>query len=374
MSHRNRAVRPRLGAAVAALAAGALLAAASPAAARGPVFALQPVAKGPYYIFHAKPGQTLSGRVRVVNTGSAAGSARIYAVDATTGATSGASYLTDSARRTDVGAWTRLSTGRVHLRPRQSTTVSFTVRVPRGVRSGDHLGGIVADPGIQHGRAVRRSRSSFRINVRTLTVIAVEQQLPGKHVPQLALQGVTAGGLKGYQQLFLGMRNGGNVLYKGSGSMVVSNMDGKKLKASKFALDTFVPQTQIRFPVLIRGKALPAGTYRATVTVHYANRTVTGTFTFKIGKRELAQVFGSKATGEPGAGGIPLWAMVAAGVGILLAGFGVAALWFRRRERRLAARMRDLEELERWRLQAGDAESAVPLTQDDHEQQQPVDR
>ena len=128
--------------------------------------------------------------MRVVNTGSAAGSARIYAVDATTGATSGASYLTDSARRTDVGAWTRLSTGRVHLRPRQSTTVSFTVRVPRGVRSGDHLGGIVADPGIQHGRAVRRNRSSFRINVRTLTVIAVEARLPGKSVPQLALRAV----------------------------------------------------------------------------------------------------------------------------------------------------------------------------------------
>jgi hypothetical protein len=269
-----------------------------------------------------------------------------------------------------VGAWTHLSVGRVRLRPRQSKIVSFTVRVPRAVRSGDHLGGIVADPGVQRGRAVRRNKSSFRINVRTLTVIAIEAQLPGKHVPQMTLQGVTAGGLKGYQQLFLGMRNGGNILYKGNGSVVVSSMDGKKLKASRFAVDTFVPQTQIRFPVLVQGKALPAGEYRATVTVHYANRTVSGTFTFKIGKKELAQVFGSKATGAPASSGVPLWAMIAAGVGILLAGFGVAALYFRRRERRLAARLRDLAELEGWRIQPGDAAGTAAVTQDEHDHQQ----
>jgi hypothetical protein len=345
VSHPNR-VRSRLVAVMAALAAVALLPTAASAAARTPVFALQPVAKGPYYVFRAHPGQTISGRVRVVNTGSAAGSARIYAVDATTGATSGASYLTDNVRRSDVGAWTRLSVGRVRLRPRQSKIVSFTVRVPKGVRVGDHLGGIVADPGVQQGRAVRRERSSFRVNVRTLTVIAVETQLPGKRTPQMTLQGVTAGGLRGYQQIFLGMRNGGNILYKGSGSVVVSNTDGKKLKASKFPLDTFVPQTQIRFPVLIKGKALPAGTYRAAVKVHYANRTVEGTFTFKIGKGELAQVFGSKATGAPASSGIPLWAMIAAGVSILLGGFGLAALWFKRRERRLAERLREEAELE----------------------------
>jgi hypothetical protein len=246
--------------------------------------------------------------------------------------------------------------------------VSFTVRVPKGVRSGDHLGGIVADPGVQRGRAVRRNRSSFRVNVRTLTVIAVEARLPGTRVPQMTLQGVTAGGLRSYQQLFLGMRNGGNILYKGSGSVVVSNMDGKRLKASRFALDTFVPQTQIRFPVLVSGKALPAGTYRATVTVYYARRTVTGTFTFKIGKKELAQVFGSKATGAPGSGGIPVWAMIAAGVAILLGGFALAAVFFKRRERKLAERLRrDIGELELWPVRPDDGANAAPVTHDDPE-------
>lgn len=365
MSHLQRA-RLRLGALSAALALAAPLVVAGNASARGPVFALQPVAKGPYYVFHAKPGQTISGRVRVVNTGSATGSARIYAVDATTGATTGASYLTDRTRHTDVGAWTRLSVGRVRLRPRQSKVVDFTVRVPRGARSGDHLGGIVADPGVRHGRAVRRNSSSFRINVRTLTVIAIQATLPGKRAPGMAIQDVTAGGLRGYQQLFLGLRNTGNVLTKGSGSVVVSNMDGKRLKSSTFALDTFVPRTQVAFPVLVRGKALSAGTYRAAVTVRYAGRKITGTFVFKIGKRELAQVFGSKATGAPGSGGLPLVWMIAAGVAFLLAGFATAAVVFKRRERRIAARLRDLDEIGLWPVGAGAAQvGAAALTGDD---------
>src|SRR3954449_6528250 len=124
--------RVRLGATIMALAALGVLATAGSAAAKAkaPVFALQPLTSGPYYVFHAHPGQTITGRVRVVNTGSVAGTARVYAVDATTGATSGASYLTDTRRRTDVGAWTRLSVGKVRLRPRQLKVVDFTMRVP----------------------------------------------------------------------------------------------------------------------------------------------------------------------------------------------------------------------------------------------------
>jgi hypothetical protein len=301
----------------------------------------------------------------VVNTGSAAGSARIYAVDATTGATSGASYLTDSSRPADVGAWTRVPGGRVTLRPGQAKVVSFTVRVPRSVRSGDHLGGIVADPGVRRGRSVRHSRSSFRIDVRTLTVIAIEARLPGKRVPQMTIHGVTAGGLRGYQQIFLGLRNDGNVLQKGNGSVVVANMDGKRLKSSSFALDTFVPRTQVGFPVLIRGKALSAGTYRATVTVHYSGRTVTGTFTFKVGKRELAQVFGSKATTAPGRGGTALVWKILAGVAFLGLGFGAAAVFFKRRERRMAARLRDAAELELWSPRPDAARETAATTDDD---------
>ena len=74
----KRARRGAIGvAAVAAMLSGSAAASAAP----GPVFALQPVTSGPYYVFHADPGQTISGRIQVVNTGSAGGTAHIFAVD-----------------------------------------------------------------------------------------------------------------------------------------------------------------------------------------------------------------------------------------------------------------------------------------------------
>jgi hypothetical protein len=349
-------------AAAGAIAAAATLSqSAAASAAPSPVFALQPVTSGPYYVFHAHPGQVISGLIRIVNTGSAAGSARVYAVDATTGPTSGASYLTDSRSR-DVGAWTKLSAGRVSLGPGRSATLRFKVRVPKGIRSGDHLGGIVADPGVRPGQAVKRGSSAFKINVRTLTVIAVQVQVPGPRAPRMAIRSVSAGGLRGYQQLFLGLGNTGNVLLKGSGSVVVETLGGKRLKSSAFRLDTFVPKTGISYPVFVHGKALPTGSYRAGVTLHYAGRTITHWFTFKITQKDLAQVFGSRPQTAPGAGGgLPVWILVGVGVLLLLLGFGAAMLWARRQRRRLEAKLRerDVQELELWSPQTADTGAAV---------------
>jgi hypothetical protein len=107
------------------------------------------------------------------------------------------------------------------------------------------------------------------------------------------------------------------------------------------------------------------------VAIRYAGRhTVTGTFTFKIGKHELAQVFGSKATTGPGAGGTPLWLLIAAGVATLLAGFVAAAVYFKRRERRIAELLRERDErdrgeLELWPVGPGAVADAAPSSDDD---------
>src|SRR5262249_13776961 len=162
-------------------------------------------------------------------------------------------------------------TGQVSLGARGQRVVRFTLHVPAGARTGDHLGGIVADPGIRRGQTVKRGSSAFTINVRTLTVIAVEVQVPGRRLPRMAIDGIAAGGLRGYQQLFIRMRNTGNVLLKGGpGSVLVETPGGRRLKNSNFALDTFVPKTGIAYPVFVHGRALPVGSYRARVTLHYA--------------------------------------------------------------------------------------------------------
>ncbi len=69
-------------------------------------FALQPVLYNPanpltesYFIFDSKPGIVVKSSVRVINTGNAAGIASLYPVDATTGQTSGAVYLSKTDPR-----------------------------------------------------------------------------------------------------------------------------------------------------------------------------------------------------------------------------------------------------------------------------------
>lgn len=320
------------------------------ALAKGPTFALQPMSKGAYYTFDAARGKTVTGRIRVFNTGTSAGVVHLYAVDATTGPTSGAAYLTEPGRATDVGAWTRLSTTTVSLRPGKSKVVAFQVRVPDDARTGDHLGGITADPGAKKGDTVNRKGSSFRIDVRTLTVIAVKTTVPGPRPAALDVDGVKGGGLHSYQQLFLHLRNSGNVLLKGSGSVSVSG-DGRAAKHAKFTLDTFVPRTQIDYPVFVPGKALAAGHYSATVTLHYPGRTVTRTFGFKIGAKELEQVYGSHppaAVASPRS--LPVLSLIVGGIVLLILGFVTAALIFRRREAKRVARSRerDLHDLALW--------------------------
>jgi LPXTG-motif cell wall-anchored protein len=133
--------------------------------------------------------------------------------------------------------------------------------------------------------------------------------------------------------------------------VLVETPAGKRLKHSSFALDTFVPKTGIAFPVFVHGKALPTGSYRAKVTVHYAGETTSRWFYFTISAKDLAQVFGAQPQTRPGTGGkSSLWLLIGAGVLLLLLGFLAATVWARRQRRRLEARMRERErkELELW--------------------------
>jgi hypothetical protein len=357
MTTTNRRRLPFAAIAAATLACLALL--PGRAAASGPTFALEALTRGPYFVFDAQPGATLTGKVRVVNVGGAAGVVHLYAVDATTGQTSGAVYLTDAHSRNDVGAWTAVRDGDVALRPGQSRTVSFTVRVPASTRAGDHLGGIVADGGVHQTPAVRRHGSSFRINVRSLTVIAIEERVPGPRFERMSIDGVHAGGMRGYQELFVTLANLGNVLQKGSGSIAVSDLHGHVLKRNEFKLDTFVPLTKVDYPVFVRGRALAAGDYQARITLRYDGHVVTRTFRFKVTAHDEGQVFGSHPGSSRPLSSIPIAWLIAAAVALLALGFGLAALWFRRRERRIAAMLhaqRERDELDLMSLSAADAE------------------
>ncbi len=98
-----------------------------------------------YFVLHARPGQILTRRIEVVNVGHRTGSVLLYAVDATTGQTTGAVYQGADVARRGVGAWTSLGRRELRLAAGRSELVSVRVRVPRSAAPGTHLGGIVAE-------------------------------------------------------------------------------------------------------------------------------------------------------------------------------------------------------------------------------------
>lgn len=302
-------------------------------------FSLQPVYYDPsnpvtksYFVFSSKPGQVVKSSIRVTNTGTAMGTASLYPVDATTGQTSGAVYLNQNDPRSDVGAWITLSTPQVTLKPGQSTIVAFQTHVPSTVRAGQHLGGIVAENLTQNGGSQTQGNSPFHINVKSLRIIAVQVNLPGVLIEQLAATGVQAGGSNGYQQLFIGLSNTGNVMLKPAGTLQIANAQGRVVKKLALNLDTFLPQTSINYPVGVTGQALGAANYQATLTLNYGHGQVLHYNTsFMITQQQLAQTFSAIKTQAPAgflsgdSAGVSPFVLIGAGGGIILL-FGVIAL------------------------------------------------
>ena len=94
-----------------------LSASAAPWAAAKAVFSVQPAKKSKtgYFVLAATPGATIRSAVQILNIGDQPGSASLYAVDGTTGQTSGAVYRSRQENRKDVGGWIQLSKASVTL-------------------------------------------------------------------------------------------------------------------------------------------------------------------------------------------------------------------------------------------------------------------
>jgi len=250
-----------------------------------------------YFVLNGKPGATIHSVVQVLNVGDRKGSASLYAVDGTTGQTSGAVYRSRQEARKDVGAWLRLSKTSVTLAPGAKESIPFTVSVPPGAYAGQHLGGIVVQPSVPSNKTIKQTKhSSFQIKIQELGVVAVQVSLPGRRVVKMAITSLRPSGIPSRQDLLIGLSNLGNVLLKGSGSLTIVDSSGKRLRHEGFPLDTFTSHTHIDYPVYTVGKPLPIGSYEGTVAIAYRGHRLVRTFPFEITSADNEQVFGSPGT------------------------------------------------------------------------------
>jgi Protein of unknown function C-terminal (DUF3324)/Bacterial protein of unknown function (DUF916) len=270
-------------------------------------------------VLDLKPGQTLRDKVTVINAGGSTGTTYIYPVDATTGQTSGAVYLARTAPRGDVGSWIKLDASRVTLAPGEKRVVGYTIHVPANLQPGDHLGGIVAE---NARLTVGKGGSPLQIKIRHLTIVAVQVKIPGPTVAAMSIGRVKAGGGAGYQRVFVHLRNLGTVMLKPLGTLLLTDSAGRTVTRRTFQLDTFVPRSEIDYPVLIPGKALSPGAYHATVTLSYAGKSLEHAQSLSVSQTQYTQVFkGAPALTQPSAssqGGSSKLPWLVAGVAVVL--------------------------------------------------------
>jgi hypothetical protein len=304
----------------------------------GPIFGVRAIGnpKLGYFVYPASAGSVLHGAVAVTNTGDQTGSVKLYTADATTGATSGTVYLTDS-RPAGVGTWISLHSPTLTLKPSQRTIVPFTVHVPAGANAGDYVGGIVAETVLQRQGPQSSHKTNVQIKVRNLSIVAVEVNVPGPQVAKFTIGDVKVGGSQGRQQVFVHLANDGTILAKPKGSITIKTSTGTAIQTISFHLDTFLAHTAIDYPIQLR-QALSPGTYVASVRLTYpgsgaAGGTATSSASpqFTVSKENVQKVFKPGKPTNVGPGGVvaapasssSLYKWIAIGFGaLLLAGGG----------------------------------------------------
>jgi hypothetical protein len=273
-------------------------------AGEGPQFTLKVISSDAsadisngYYIFNAVPDTILTGEILVVNNGSEAGTTRLYAVDATTGQTGGTVFMMYEDDVLAAGSWLQLEQTELTLEAGERQVVPFTVAVPAEVRSGHHVGGIVAeaaDSAADQQITNHQDEATFNVTIKTRTAVAVQVNVAGPLVEEIQIEGVYPGGAGGHQTLFLGIKNSGNAMMKPAGNMIVSDEAGQPVQDLHFQIDTFLPETDILFPIFVENEALPAGNYLADVNLTYGEFAISKQLNFRISVQQNTQIFSAQ--------------------------------------------------------------------------------
>jgi hypothetical protein len=248
-----------------------------------------------YYILQGQSGAKLENSIWVINSGTTAGTVRLYAVDMATGQTGGSVFLMYDDPREVTGSWITLAASELTLAAGESREVPFSVTIPADARAGQHLGGIVAETvALEEVVNVNNDAesASFQVKVQSRNAMAVQVNLPGAVMEQIDVMGIAAGGQGGYQTLAIGMSNSGNVMLKPTGRLLVSDDAGTQVQDLQFSMDTFLPETAVDFPLFVENQALPTGEYLADLTLQYGeNQESTHQLSFTITEAQVDKAF-----------------------------------------------------------------------------------
>jgi competence ComEA-like helix-hairpin-helix protein len=282
-----------------------------------------------YFVFNKRPGDRVSGSFVVSNLTDRRQVVYLREADAFTAQAGGVEFTKQGGVPIHAGTWFDIDRHTVELRPHENAEVAFHGRVPRHASAGDHLGGIIAY-GKRPARAAGNKTFGFRLLSRL--AIAVQFTLPGERVTALGVKDTDIAISPVGATLQLTIDNPGNTLVtKTTGKLRVTK-DGRRVFSPKAQLGTFVPKTEIRYPLAWPGTPVE-GTYHVSGVLHPRGAAPVRIDTdVKFGKariREFREETGRQAIA---ADGTPGWVYALLGAA-LMAVIGLFLLLLRSRRR-----------------------------------------
>jgi hypothetical protein len=225
-------------------------------------FSVAPVGR-PTLRFDARPGGTITGRVRVENLDARPRTVQLFAADMVTADTGGASF--PATPPVGVGTWLTLDRPLVRLPAHGGRTVGFHGGMPGDAGTGQHFAGIVAVDTREAAAARAPARNARGVSVRHLTRLALPVRLtaPGPLATHLAVTGITFGVDASGSSLRVALRNDGNRIVRATGIDLKVSKGGRRLLVIDEHIQDFIPSSAISFPVAWRGQ-LKQGTYHVT--------------------------------------------------------------------------------------------------------------
>jgi len=249
-------------------------------------FSLRPAAPDPavpasqaYFILTGAPGQSVRQQVLVTNSAASPATLDLYAVDAATGATSGAVFPNRDLTPVGPGTWVRLGQSQVVVPPGGQQPVDVEVRVPADAKPGQYLAGIVAQPPASAAAAptttVATKQGQINVATTTRVVVAVAVTVPGPIERKLTVLGVRSSSGPLGTQLVVSVRNDGNAMLKPQGTLRLKDGSGAVKATIPLQMDTILPSGTADFTIGWPTD-LPPGDYQADVALDAVDSLPTG--------------------------------------------------------------------------------------------------
>jgi competence ComEA-like helix-hairpin-helix protein len=264
-----------------------------------------------YFVFDSHPGQRVRGSFALSNLTDRRRVVYLREADAFTAQAGGVEFTKQGGVPIHAGTWFQLDRHTVVLSPHERVEIGFRGRVPDEARPGDHLAGIIA-----YGKRPPPAAGSGNFGFRLLSRLAVAVQftLPGDTTTSLDVKDVDIAVSPVGASLELNLGNSGDTLIKTTTGRLKVTQGARKLFSPKARLGTFVPKTEIRYPLSWPGTPVQ-GTYHVSGVLHpQGGRPVRIDTDVEFGKgriREFRRETGRQAIEAPGAPGW-IWALIGA--------------------------------------------------------------